>query len=42
MVRMKAIDLRVLDLYGLTPEECEAIGYIDFHSSKDDEADDDE
>ena len=34
---MKAIDQRIFNLYGLTPEEREAIGYIDFHSSKDDE-----
>lgn len=37
---IKAIDQRLFDLYGLTPKECKAIGYIDFHSSKDDEADD--
>ena len=36
------IDQRIFDLYGLTPEERAAISYIDFHSNKDDEADDDE
>ena len=36
------IDQRIFDLYDLTSEERAAIGYIDFHSIKDDEADDDE
>lgn len=35
-------DQRIFVLYGLTPEEHEAFGYIDFYSRNDDEADDDE
>ena len=37
--KAKAIDQRIFDLYGLTSEKREAIGYIDFHSNKDDETD---
>ena len=37
-----AIDKRILDLYDLTQEERDAIGYIDFHSNNDNEPDEDE
>ena len=40
--KAKAIDQRIFDLYGLTQEECDAIGYIDFHTNNDNEPDDDE
>ena len=40
--KAKAIDQRIFDLYGLTQEEREAIGYIDFHNNNDNEPDDDE
>lgn len=40
--KAKAIDQRIFDLYGLTQEERNAIGYIDFHNTNDDESDDDE
>ena len=40
--KAKAIDQRIFDLYGLTQEERDAIGYIDFHSNNDNEPDDDE
>ena len=39
--KAKAIDQRIFDLYGLTQEEREAIGYIDFHNNGE-ETDDDE
>jgi hypothetical protein len=39
--KAKAIDQHIFDLYGLTQEEREAIGYIDFHSNGE-ETDDDE
>ena len=39
--KAKAIDQRIFALYGLTQEEREAIGYIDFHNNGED-ADDDE
>ena len=32
-----AIDKKIFDLYGLTQEEREAIGYIDFHNNNDNE-----
>lgn len=38
----REIDNIVFDLYGLTKEEREAIGYIDFHNNNDNEPDDDE
>ena len=38
--KAKAIDQRIFDLYGLTPEEREAIGYIDFHATDDEDNDD--
>ncbi len=40
--KAKAIDQRIFDLYDLTQDEREAIGYIDFHSENDNETDDDE
>ena len=42
--KAKAIDQRIFDLYGLTQEERDAIGYIDFHNDEDNKsnADDDE
>ena len=40
--KAKAIDQRIFDLYGLTQEERDAIGYIDFHNNNDKETDDDE
>lgn len=40
--KAKAIDQRIFDLYGLTQEERDAIGYIDFHNNNDNETDDDE
>ena len=40
--KAKAIDQRIFDLYGLTQEERDAIGYIDFHNNDDNEPDDDE
>lgn len=40
--KAKAIDQRIFDLYGLTQEERDAIGYIDFHSNNDNEPDEDE
>ena len=39
--KAKVIDQRIFDLYGLTQEEREAIGYIDFHNNGE-ETDDDE
>ena len=36
------IDNKIFDLYGLTPEERDMIGYIDFHGAGDDEEDDDD
>lgn len=40
--KAKAIDQRIFDLYGLTQEERDAIGYIDFHKDNDAEDGDDE
>ena len=40
--KAKAIDQRIFDLYGLTQEERDAIGYIDYHNNNDNEPDDDE
>ena len=40
--KAKAIDQRIFDLYGLTKEERDTIGYIDFHNNNDNESDDDE
>ena len=40
--KAKAIDKKIFDLYGLTQEERDAIGYIDFHYNNDEEPDDDE
>lgn len=40
--KAKAIDQRIFDLYGLTQEERDIIGYIDFHNNNDNETDDDE
>ena len=41
--KAKAIDQRIFDLYGLTQEERDAIGYIDYHhNNNDNETDDDE
>ncbi len=40
--KAKAIDQRIFDLYGLTQEERDAIGYIDYHNNNDNEIDDDE
>ena len=34
--KAKAIDQRIFDLYGLTKDEREAIGYIDFHNDGED------
>ena len=39
--KAKAIDQRIFDLYGLTQEERDVIGYIDFHNNGE-ETDDDE
>ena len=40
--KAKTIDKRIFDLYGLTQEERDAIGYIDFHNNDDNETYDDE
>lgn len=40
--KAKAIDQRIFDIYGLTQEERDTIGFIDFHSNNDNEPDDDE
>ncbi len=40
--KAKAIDQRIFDLYELTQEERDAIGYIDFHNNNDNEPDEDE
>ena len=40
--KAKAIDQRIFQLYGLTSEERDAIGYIDFHTNCDNEPDEDE
>ena len=40
--KAKAIDQRIFDLYGLTQEERDAIGYIDYHNNNDNEPEDDE
>ena len=41
--KAKEIDRRIFDLYGLSQEERDKIGYIDFHGENDeDEEDDDE
>lgn len=40
--KAKVIDQRIFDLYGLTQEERDAIGYIDYHNNNDNEPDDDE
>ena len=40
--KSKAIDQRIFDLYGLTQEERDTIGYIDYHNNNDNEPDDDE
>lgn len=40
--KAKAIDQRIFDLYGLTQEERDTIGYIDFHNNNDNEDDDEE
>lgn len=37
--KAKAIDQKIFDIYGLTQEERETIGYIDFHGSPDGEDD---
>lgn len=38
--KAKAIDEKIFNLYGLTKEECDAIGYIDFGVSSDEDNDD--
>lgn len=40
--KAKVIDQRIFDLYELTQEERDAIGYIDFHNNDDNEPDEDE
>ena len=40
--KAKEIDRRIFDLYGLSQEERDKIGYIDFHGDNDDEEDDDD
>jgi len=40
--KAKAIDQRIFDLYGLTQDERDTIGYIDFHNNNENETDDDE
>ena len=40
--KAKAIDSRIFDLYGLTQEERDTIGYIDFHNNGDNSDEDDE
>lgn len=40
--KAKMIDTKIFDLYDLSPEEREMIGYIDFHGAGDDEEDDDD
>lgn len=39
--KAKAIDQRIFDLYGLTQEERDMIGYIDFHNSGEKESEED-
>ena len=39
--KAKAIDGRIFDLYGLTQEERDTIGYIDFHNREDNSDEDD-
>lgn len=38
--KAKAIDQKIFDLYGLTQEEREMVGYIDFHNNNDSDDDD--
>ena len=40
--KAKEIDQRIFDLYGLTQDEREKIGYIDFHGESDDEDDEED
>lgn len=40
--KAKAIDQRIFDLYGLTQEERNIVGYIDFHNNGDEEESDEE
>ena len=37
--KAKAIDQKIFDLYGLTQEERDIIGYIDFHNNTEDNDD---
>ena len=40
--KARAIDQRIFDLYNLSKEERENIGYIDFHSNDDSDEDDED
>lgn len=40
--KAKAIDQRIFDIYGLTPEERAAVGFIDFHNKTEEDTDDDD
>ena len=40
--KAKEIDQRIFDLYRLTQDEREKIGYIDFHGESDDEDDEED
>lgn len=38
--KAREIDRRIFDLYGLTDEEREAVGFIDFHNQTEEDNDD--
>ena len=38
--KAREIDRRIFDLYGLTKEEREAVGFIDFHNQTEEDNDD--
>ena len=40
--KARAIDERIFDLYGLTQEERDIIGYIDFHDYGEDDIEDED
>lgn len=40
--KAKVIDWRFFNLYGLSQEERDKIGYIDFHGDKDEDDEDDD
>lgn len=40
--KAKAIDEKIFDIYGLTPEERKAVGFIDFHNKTEEDTDNDD